>query len=297
MKTAKHITDRIRLLIATKQFQVGEVLPSTRVLGKQLGASFHTVRKAYKVLEEEGLLQGETGRGFVVKRQNTKLDKAERLEKGAEKFRDLLEELIGYGLDEEEVETLFQEQLNFMDWPERINSCATVGKTKELGSMLASTIRADVGIRSQIITTEETARSVNFDALFVPVEFYRLFRSDGDNAMLLPVLYSLKHELIISIIERSAIESIGIICKEEKTLPPLLEEVKQTLKFPGSITAGCLVKRSIPAFIRETDLILYTESCANVIEDMIPERKRTKLEYELSEKSAKMIRSELWDDY
>lgn len=41
-------------MIATKQFQVGEMLPSTRELGQQLEASFHTVRKAYHILEDEG---------------------------------------------------------------------------------------------------------------------------------------------------------------------------------------------------------------------------------------------------
>jgi len=38
--SAKHIADRIRLMIATKQFQVGELLPSTRELGRQLEVSF-----------------------------------------------------------------------------------------------------------------------------------------------------------------------------------------------------------------------------------------------------------------
>ena len=42
-------------MIATKQFQVGELLPSTRELGRQLEVSFHTVRKAYGHLEDEGL--------------------------------------------------------------------------------------------------------------------------------------------------------------------------------------------------------------------------------------------------
>ncbi|MEX1122608.1 MAG: GntR family transcriptional regulator, partial [Balneolales bacterium] len=50
MKTAKYIADRVRLFIATKQFQIDDVLPSTRQLGKQLDTSFHTVRKAYKML-------------------------------------------------------------------------------------------------------------------------------------------------------------------------------------------------------------------------------------------------------
>lgn len=75
--SASHIADRIRLMIATKQFQVGETLPSTRVLGKQLGTSFHTVRKAYHQLASEGLIRSEKGRGFLIMRQNTMLDKSE----------------------------------------------------------------------------------------------------------------------------------------------------------------------------------------------------------------------------
>src|SRR5690625_1155125 len=100
--SAKHIAARIRLMITAKQFQVGELLPSTRLLGKQLGTSFHTVRKAYHRLQEEGLVAAEPGRGFVVKRQNTTLDKAGRLELAASKMQTLLEELVGHGLRSEE---------------------------------------------------------------------------------------------------------------------------------------------------------------------------------------------------
>ena len=120
MKTAKahcrpHPADDLHL----SQFQVGETLPSTRELGKQLSTSFHTVRKAYQMLAAEGLIRSEPGSGYVVHRQSTLLDKSARLEMGAEKLRTVLEELLGYGLDEEEVETLFEEQLMFMEWPDR----------------------------------------------------------------------------------------------------------------------------------------------------------------------------------
>jgi DNA-binding FadR family transcriptional regulator len=58
----------------------GRTLPSTRELGRQLGTSFHTVRKAYHQLADEGLIVAEQGRGFVVIRQSTSLDKSQRLE-------------------------------------------------------------------------------------------------------------------------------------------------------------------------------------------------------------------------
>lgn len=297
MKTAKHISDRIRLMIVTKQFQVGEVLPSTRVLGKQLSSSFHTVRKAYQQLEMEGLLRSEIGRGFIVNRQNTVLDKTERLEKGAEKFRHLLEELIGYGLDEDEVDELFQEQLSYMDWPSRINTCASVGKSKEVAIMLGEAIRKQIGVKSSVITTDEIGQSVNFDALFVPLQHFRLFRSESENAVLLPIQYFLSPDLIFGVSERSAIESIGLVTRDEESIPELLDELKLNLRFQGSILAGSIYGRSLPLFVHDVDLVIYTRPCSAIVEKLLPEKKRAILEFEVSAKSVEIIRSELWDQY
>jgi GntR family transcriptional regulator len=297
LKTAKHISDRIRLMIVTKQFQVGEVLPSTRVLGKQLNTSFHTVRKAYQLLAREGLLKSEKGRGFIVNRQNTILDKTERLEKGAEKFRQLLEELIGYGLDEDEVDALFQEQLSYMDWPSRLNTCACVGRSKELATMLSYAIKAQIGVKSGIITTDEISQSVNFDALFVPLQHFRLFRTESESAVLLPIQYFLGPDLIFGISERSAIESIGLVTRDEESIPVLLDELKLNLRFQGSILAGSIYGRSMPLFVHDVDLVIYTRPCALIVEKMLPEKKRAILEFEVSAKSVDIIRSELWDQY
>jgi len=297
MKTSKHIADRVRLLIATKQFQVGEVLPSTRLLGKQLNSSFHTVRKAYQLLADEGLLRSEQGRGYVVDSPKTRLDKSERLEKGAEKFRELLEELIGYGLDEEEVETLFQEQLNFMDWPERISSCATVGPTYEIAQMISAAIRGEVGIKSSTILAEDYVKTVNYDALFVPLPFYNNFTSESGETTLIPVVYSLSYDMLLSVIERTNITSAGLISMEKKTLDIVSAELKQALALDLEIETGIVEGRSLPSFVHQVDMVFYTDSCARVAEHQLPERRRRKVAYELSAKSAEMIRSELWDDY
>src|SRR5690625_3308655 len=161
--SAKHIADRIRLMITTKQFQVGELLPSTRLLGKQLGTSFHTVRKAYHRLQEEGLVAAEPGRGFVVKRQNTTLDKAGRLELAASKMQTLLEELVGHGLDEAEVEAIFEEKMSFMDWPDRIQSIGTIGETMELALLLSDSIRDQIGVKSVTLQLSDFKESLTLD--------------------------------------------------------------------------------------------------------------------------------------
>lgn len=296
MKTsAKYIADRIRLMIATKQFQVGEVLPSTRQLGQQLETSFHTVRKAYHILADEGLVHSEKGRGFIVERQTTTLDKSDRLEIGAEKMRKLLEELIGYGLDESELDELFQEQLSFMDWPDRIESCASIGETNELGKMLADAIRQDVGVRSTVLNVNQYNKTAGYDALFVPIQLINKFRDFAETGRLLPVVYGFNPDTLLSIVDRAAIETIGLVAAEEKTIPKIINSLKMSISFEGSFVAGVSYGKSLPLFVRETDLILYTSQNEKLVESKIPERRRIKLEYQISEKSAATIRAELWD--
>ncbi|MCG2590316.1 GntR family transcriptional regulator [Rhodohalobacter sulfatireducens] len=293
--SAKHIADRIRLMITTKQFQVGEMLPSTRELGKQLGASFHTVRKAYQQLADEGLIESEQGRGFLVRQQSTTLDKSERLELAAEKFQMLLEELIGYGLDESEVEAIFEEQISFMEWPDRIQSIATVGETIELAKLLSDSIKNQIGVKSSVIKSADYDDLVRYDALFVPIYLVNEFRNLSDAIRLLPVVFHYDADVLLSIIDRSGIEAIGLVTAEEDSIPKIIDELKTLIKFEGAFVAGATYGKSLPLFVRNTDLIVYTPASARLVEAKIPEKSRIKLEYIISEKSAEMIRAELWD--
>jgi DNA-binding transcriptional regulator YhcF (GntR family) len=293
--SAKHIADRIRLMIATKQFQIGEMLPSTRELGQQLEASFHTVRKAYHILEKEGLILGEQGRGFTVKNQTPLLDKSARLEVGGEKVQALVEELIGYGLDESEIELLFQEQLGFMEWPDRIQTCASVGENQELGKMLSDAIKKQVGVKSQVIDIDQYENAANYDALFVPIHLMSHFRSLKESLLVLPIVYDYDPEILLSIVDRAAIATIGLVTSSEETIPKIIDELKRSIHFEGSFVAGTIYGKSLPLFVRESDLILYTPESARLVEQKVPERSRLRLEYMLSERSSEMIRSELWD--
>lgn len=57
------IRDQIRGLVATDQVPAGERLPSVRQLANDLGIAPGTVAKAYRSLEQEGLLQTRVGGG------------------------------------------------------------------------------------------------------------------------------------------------------------------------------------------------------------------------------------------
>lgn len=282
-------------MIATKQFQIGETLPSTRELGKQLGTSFHTVRKAYHQLVDEGLVQSEQGRGFLVTRQSTTLDKTERLELGATKINKLLEELIGFGLDEAEVEAIFEEQASFMEWPERIQTIATVGETTELAKLLSDSIKNQVGVKSRTILSTDFDEIVRYDALFVPIHLVKDFRNFSDTARILPVVFHYDADVLLSILDRAELDAIGLVTAEEDSIPKIINELKTLMKFEGSFVAGATYGKSLPLFVRNVDLIVYTPASARLVESKIPEKNRIKLEYIISEKSAESIRAELWD--
>ncbi|MCG8373039.1 MAG: GntR family transcriptional regulator [Balneolales bacterium] len=293
--SAKHIADRIRLMISTKQFQVGEVLPSTRELGQQLEASFHTVRKAYHILADEGLITGEQGKGFIVNRQTSLMDKEKRLEIGGEKVQALIEELVGYGLDDNEIELLFQEQLDFMEWPDRIQTCASVGENMELGGMLANAIKKEVGVKSRIIDVTQYESAATYDALFVPIRFINQFKSLAESIMIIPIIYGYDPDVLLSVVDRFGIQTIGLVTADEDSISRIIAELKPVIPFEGSFVAGSIYGKSLPLFVRETDLIIYTPDSARMVEQKVPEKKRLKLEYKLSDRSAEMIRSELWE--
>lgn len=63
---AEQIRDQIRGLIGTDQLAAGQRLPSVRQLAKDLGVAPGTVGKAYRLLEEEGLVQARIGGGTRV---------------------------------------------------------------------------------------------------------------------------------------------------------------------------------------------------------------------------------------
>src|SRR5690606_3236593 len=142
---------------------------------------------------------GEAGRGFVVRRQSVRLDKSERLEMGAAKMRQILEEMIGYGLSEDEIETIFEEQLRFVDWPERLESCATLGNNREHADLVARAIKSKVGVSSELAIPADETRFANFDALFVPLSFMASMKMEHEDMLLIPIVFSPDPEMLLAL--------------------------------------------------------------------------------------------------
>ncbi|MEW6567319.1 MAG: GntR family transcriptional regulator [Chloroflexota bacterium] len=60
------IVERIKSLVATGSLQPGDQLPTVRQLAADLRVNFNTVARAYRILDQAGLISTQQGRGTYV---------------------------------------------------------------------------------------------------------------------------------------------------------------------------------------------------------------------------------------
>ena len=98
------IAAQIRSAIATHQAGIGTALPAVRDLADSLGVNMHTVRAAYGVLRDEGLVDMRRGRSVQV------VGRGEQA-KVHELARQLVVEARRFGFSNGEIEQIVQEQM------------------------------------------------------------------------------------------------------------------------------------------------------------------------------------------
>lgn len=88
----------------------GDRLPSIRELAKILKLNPNTVAKAYYTLEEDGILEGYRGSGYLVKLQKAKLDKL-RMGMLEDEFKNFLGKAFSMGFSKQDVEIMMRRLL------------------------------------------------------------------------------------------------------------------------------------------------------------------------------------------
>ncbi len=77
----EQITSQIKTLIISGALKEGEMLPSMRLLAKELKISVITTKRAYEELEREGFIISQTGKGSFVAGKNMELIREAQLQK------------------------------------------------------------------------------------------------------------------------------------------------------------------------------------------------------------------------
>lgn len=269
------LVEQLRYHIVSGAYKIDETLPPTRKLASQLGVSFHTVRKAYLKLVDEGILAAHKGSGFKVLAR-APLSSEQRLEQGATIVQEALQRLVGIGLEESDIDYLFQEQLATMDAAFQETKVVFVGGYAEIGDQITKYISSALQINVDSATITHVERHQDAD-------FFLCRHSDVQQLMdifprvdvqgLTLHLPPLTLDRIAHLYNR---ETLGLITYNKETIPFLMAEIQAVTGFSGQIFGASLEEGSshLKQFIDQTDLVVFTPRC-----------KRSLLSYSKQEKT------------
>ena len=87
----EQIASQIKALIISGQLHEGDMLPSMRLLAKELRVSVITTKRAYEELEREGFITSQTGKGSFLAGKNAELVREAQLQKLEEQLTQAIE--------------------------------------------------------------------------------------------------------------------------------------------------------------------------------------------------------------
>jgi GntR family transcriptional regulator len=104
------IADRVKFAVAAGVLRPGELVPSVRELSKQLVVNPNTVARAYRELQNEGLLEPVRGTGLQVAEGAVERCRQARSEFVRVRIRGAFEEARRTELDRSEIEAIWHEE-------------------------------------------------------------------------------------------------------------------------------------------------------------------------------------------
>ncbi len=112
----EQITTQIRQLIKTGVLKAGEQLPTIRGLASELSINFNTVARSYRMLDAEGLISTQHGRGtFVLGYSKDKSVEKSNKDKFTHLIQAYLSEGLNLGYTIEELKISFLEHLSKLE--------------------------------------------------------------------------------------------------------------------------------------------------------------------------------------
>ena len=108
----QQIADSFKSDILAGKYAQGEYLPSIRGLARDLKISVITTMKAYELLEQEGLVTAEQGKGFYVNAQDSEMIKEQHLRKVEESLTDAIAAAEVAGISNDELKGMLEALLD-----------------------------------------------------------------------------------------------------------------------------------------------------------------------------------------
>ncbi len=107
----EQIARQIVFAVANRGIEAGELVPSVRILSRELAVNPNTVARAYRQLQDAGVLETVRGEGLAVTRGASQKCKATRKKLVGERILSVLQEARQSQLTEGEIKALFADSL------------------------------------------------------------------------------------------------------------------------------------------------------------------------------------------
>lgn len=291
------LVEQLRFQIASGLYKVDESVPPTRKLASQLNVSFHTIRKAYHKLVDEGILVAQQGSGYRVQAR-TPLTSEERLEKGASIVQEALHRLVGIGLEESDIEYIFQEQLTYLESISQESKVLFVAPYIELGDQFTSFVSSTIQINVEQTTLRNIERHQDADYILCLHSYVQKIAEVSPRADVMGVSLYLNPSTLDRIAHLYNNDTLGLITYYRESIPFLMAEIQSETGFSGQIFGASLEEGSshLNQFINQTDLVVFTPKCKRrLLSYSKQEKSFTPLTHIVSSESLKAIQAILPD--
>ena len=105
------VVRQVKFAVAGQAIRTGELVPSVRELARELAINPNTVARAYRQLQDEGVLEPVRGTGLAVAAGAAKHCRSERVKLIRERLREVLLEARHSGLDADQLRRLVENEL------------------------------------------------------------------------------------------------------------------------------------------------------------------------------------------
>ena len=259
----EQLVKQLRYLIAVGHFDPREPLPSTRSLASSLGISFHTVRKAYQVLERQGILEAAVGTGYRIS-DPAPLGRADRLERGAEIMSESLQQLVGLGLSESEIEYLVDEQLGLLETRKSSADVAFFSSSLEIAEQGAASVGRSLQRKVQPLT-EGRGVTRSFPD-YVITEFRDLSTVRGlfPGSEVIGVSTHIAPAALDSVARLLGTETLGLLARDVDSIRYLSGRLRRESGFNGQIVATSATDEGLDLaeFFQGVGLLAFTPATA-----------------------------------
>jgi GntR family transcriptional regulator len=107
------VVDRIKEMIADGRLKPGDQLPTVRALALEMRVNFNTVARAYRIIDEAGIISTQQGRGtYILDMPTPEVSEAMRRSTFEALTNRFLADALRLGFSPEEILLVLQQQLH-----------------------------------------------------------------------------------------------------------------------------------------------------------------------------------------